>query len=38
MTFFSAPALAATLKGPFPACLNGAPMLVPGASRPAAAV
>jgi LysR family transcriptional activator of nhaA len=32
MTFFSAPALAATLQGPFPACLNGAPMLVPGAT------
>ena len=32
MTFFCAPALAATLQGPFPACLNGAPMLVPGAT------
>jgi LysR family transcriptional activator of nhaA len=32
MTFFSAPALAATLQGPFPGCLNGAPMLVPGAT------
>jgi len=32
MTFFSAPALAATLQGPFPACLNGTPMLVPGAT------
>ena len=32
MSFFAAPALAATLKGPFPECLNGAPMLIPGAS------
>jgi LysR family transcriptional regulator, transcriptional activator of nhaA len=30
MSFFCAPALAATLQGPFPQCLNGAPMLVPG--------
>ena len=37
MSFFAAPTLAKTLKGPFPQCLNGAPMLVPGAtssSRP----
>jgi LysR family transcriptional regulator, transcriptional activator of nhaA len=32
MSFFCAPALAATLRGPFPQCLNGAPMLVPGGS------
>ena len=32
MTFFAAPALAARLKGPFPQCLNDAPMLVPGGS------
>ncbi len=32
MSFFAAPALAASLQGTFPACLNGAPMLVPGAS------
>ena len=32
MSFFCAPALAATLSGDFPACLNGAPMLLPGAS------
>jgi LysR family transcriptional activator of nhaA len=32
MSFFAAPALAATLSGPFPQCLNGAPMLIPGAS------
>ncbi len=32
MSFFAAPALAATLQGPFPQCLNGAPMLVPGGS------
>ena len=30
MTAFAAPVLAATLKGAFPACLNGAPMLLPG--------
>jgi LysR family transcriptional regulator, transcriptional activator of nhaA len=30
MTFFAAPALAARLQGPFPQCLNDAPMLVPG--------
>lgn len=32
MSFFCAPALAATLTGDFPACLNGAPLLVPGAA------
>jgi len=32
MTFFCAPALARQLQGPFPDCLNGAPMLIPGAS------
>lgn len=32
MGFFAAPALAKSLKGPFPQCLNGAPMLVPGAT------
>jgi LysR family transcriptional activator of nhaA len=32
MSFFCTPALAATLQGPFPGCLNGAPMLIPGAS------
>lgn len=32
MTFFAAPALAARLEGPFPQCLNGMPMLVPGGS------
>ncbi len=31
MSFFCAPALALRLKGPFPECLNGAPMLIPGA-------
>ncbi len=30
MTVFAAPALAASLAGGFPACLNGAPMLLPG--------
>ena len=30
MTAFAAPALAASLTGDFPACLNGAPMLLPG--------
>jgi LysR family transcriptional activator of nhaA len=29
MSFFSAPALTAQLDGPFPGCLNGAPMLIP---------
>jgi LysR family transcriptional regulator, transcriptional activator of nhaA len=32
MTFFCAPSLAAQLRGPFPACLNDMPMLIPGAS------
>jgi LysR family transcriptional activator of nhaA len=31
MSFFCAPALARRLQGPFPECLNGAPMLIPGA-------
>ncbi len=31
MSFFCAPELQAQLKGPFPACLNGAPMLIQGA-------
>jgi LysR family transcriptional activator of nhaA len=30
MTVFAAPALAGSLQGAFPACLNGAPMLLPG--------
>jgi LysR family transcriptional regulator, transcriptional activator of nhaA len=30
MTFFCAPSLAPSLSGPFPACLNGMPMLIPG--------
>jgi LysR family transcriptional activator of nhaA len=34
MSFFSAPALLPTLQGPFPACLNGAPMLIQGAASP----
>lgn len=29
MTFFCAPQLRAQLQGPFPACLHGAPMLIP---------
>ena len=32
MSFFCAPALKARLKGGFPACLNGMPMLIQGAS------
>ena len=32
MSFFCAPALRPTLQGPFPQCLNDAPMLVPGAT------
>jgi LysR family transcriptional activator of nhaA len=32
MSFFCAEALAATLQGPFPGCMNGAPMLIPGAT------
>jgi LysR family transcriptional activator of nhaA len=30
MSFYASPGLRATLQGPFPACLNDAPMLVPG--------
>jgi LysR family transcriptional regulator, transcriptional activator of nhaA len=30
MSFFAAPALADTLQGEFPHCLDGAPMLIPG--------
>lgn len=30
MSFYAAGSLLQTLKAPFPACLNGAPMLVPG--------
>lgn len=32
MTFFAAPALKGAFKRPFPACLDGAPMLVQGSS------
>ncbi len=32
VTFFAAPELAARLRLPFPRCLDGAPMLVPGGS------
>jgi LysR family transcriptional activator of nhaA len=32
MSFFAAPALRATLRGAFPRCLDGAPMLIPAAS------
>ena len=32
MSFFCAHGLAATLRGPFPQCLNGTPMVVPGGS------
>ena len=31
MAFFATPALAAQLQGPFPECLSGMPMLIPGA-------
>jgi LysR family transcriptional activator of nhaA len=31
MSFFCSPELGRRLKGPFPECLNGAPMLIPGA-------
>ncbi|MCW5635777.1 MAG: transcriptional activator NhaR [Rubrivivax sp.] len=34
MSFFCAPALRERLSGPFPACLNDAPMLVQGAGTP----
>ena len=30
VSFYAAPALAESLKGPFPECLGGAPMLLPG--------
>ncbi len=32
MSFFCAPALRSSLQGPFPQCLNGAPMLIQGAA------
>ena len=32
LSFFCAPGLKARIKGEFPACLDGLPMLVPGAS------
>jgi len=32
MSFYCAPALKATLRGPFPECLNDTPMLIPGGS------
>jgi LysR family transcriptional regulator, transcriptional activator of nhaA len=32
VSFFCAPALRARLQGPFPECLNDAPMLIPGGS------
>jgi LysR family transcriptional regulator, transcriptional activator of nhaA len=32
VSFFAAPALAARLRKPFPQCLDGAPMLLPGAN------
>jgi LysR family transcriptional activator of nhaA len=35
MSFYSAPGLAARLRGAFPQCLNGAPMLAPGAGSSA---
>jgi len=34
MSFFCAPSLLPTLKGAFPKCLNGAPMLIQGAASP----
>jgi LysR family transcriptional regulator, transcriptional activator of nhaA len=34
MSFFCAPSLKAQLKGKFPFCLDGAPMLIQGASSP----
>ncbi len=34
MSFFCAPSLLPALKGVFPKCLNGAPMLIQGASSP----
>jgi LysR family transcriptional regulator, transcriptional activator of nhaA len=35
MSFFCAPSLQPQLQGPFPQCLNGAPMLIPGAATAA---
>ena len=35
MSFFASPALHQTLRGAFPDCLNGAPMLIPGATSSA---
>ena len=32
MSFYCAPSLRPVLQGPFPQCLNGAPMLIPGAN------
>ena len=34
MSFFCAPTLLPALKGPFPKCLNGAPMLIQGQASP----
>jgi LysR family transcriptional activator of nhaA len=34
ISFYAAPALRQRLQGPFPQCLSGAPMLVPGAASP----
>jgi LysR family transcriptional activator of nhaA len=34
MSFFCAPSLLPALKGPFPKCLNGAPMLIQGQASP----
>ena len=34
MSFFCAPSLRPQLRGRFPTCLNGAPMLLPGAATP----
>lgn len=34
LSFFCAPTLRARIQGDFPACLNGMPMLVPGATSP----
>ena len=34
MTFFAAASLVEQLQGPFPACLNGAPMLIPSLASP----
>ncbi len=35
MSFFCAPSLLPALQGPFPGCLNGVPMLIPGAGASA---